>query len=60
VTPGRASEQGIHEVASGRTMEDSHRHLAMTAREWQAFLDDVQATLDKFSVPAGEQAEIFG
>jgi hypothetical protein len=41
-------------------MEDSHRHLAMTAGEWQAFLDDVQATLDKFSVPAGEQAEIFG
>jgi hemoglobin len=39
-------------------MEDSHRHLAITPGEWQAFMDDVQATLDKFSVPAAEQAEV--
>src|SRR5437588_8436180 len=26
--------------------------------EWKAFMDDVQATLDKFSVPAAEQAEV--
>jgi hypothetical protein len=26
--------------------------------EWQAFMDDVQTTLDKFSVPAEEQAEV--
>jgi hemoglobin len=43
---------------SGCTMEDSHRHLAITPGEWQAFMDDVQATLDKFSVPAAEQAEV--
>jgi hemoglobin len=43
---------------SGRTMEDSHRHLAITAAEWQAFMDDVQTTLDKFAVPAAEQAEV--
>ena len=43
---------------SGRTMEDSHRHLAITPQEWQAFMDDVQTTLDKFAVPAAEQAEI--
>jgi hemoglobin len=43
---------------SGRTMEDSHRNLGITPGEWQAFMDDVQQTLDKFSVPAAEQAEI--
>jgi hemoglobin len=43
---------------SGRTMEESHRHLAITAGEWEAFMDDLQTTLDKFSVPAAEQAEI--
>jgi hemoglobin len=43
---------------SGRSMEDSHRHLAITLAEWEAFMDDVQATLDKFSVPPAEQAEV--
>jgi len=32
--------------------------LAITPGEWQAFMDDVQTTLDKFSVPAAEQAEV--
>src|SRR5713101_6923056 len=27
-------------------------------REWEAFLDDFQQTLDKFAVPAKEQAEL--
>ena len=39
-------------------MEDSHRDMAITADEWQAFMDDLQATLDKFSVPAAEQVEV--
>jgi hemoglobin len=43
---------------SGRSMEASHRDMAITSGEWQAFMDDVQATLDKFSVPAAEQAEV--
>ncbi|HEX9320568.1 MAG TPA: group 1 truncated hemoglobin [Xanthobacteraceae bacterium] len=43
---------------SGRSMEESHRDLAITPGEWQAFMDDVQTTLDKFSVPAVEQAEV--
>jgi hemoglobin len=43
---------------SGRTMEESHRHLAITRSEWEAFMDDLQTTLDKFYVPAAEQAEI--
>ena len=30
----------------------------ITAAEWDAFLDDLQQTLDKFAVPKAEQAEI--
>jgi hypothetical protein len=40
-------------------MEESHRHLAIAPSEWDAFMDDVQTTLDKFSVPAAEQAEVL-
>jgi hemoglobin len=29
----------------------------ITATEWEAFLDDLQQTLDKFTVPQAEQAE---
>ncbi len=32
--------------------------MAITPEEWQAFMGDVQMTLDKFSVPAAEQAEV--
>lgn len=43
---------------SGRSMGDSHRHLGITEEEWQAFMDDVQQTLDKFGVPQAEQQEL--
>lgn len=43
---------------TGRSMLDSHRHLNITPPEWEAFLDDFQQTLDKFKVPAAEQAEL--
>jgi hemoglobin len=43
---------------TGRSMKDSHQHLMITATEWEAFLDDLQQTLDKFAVPQAEQAEI--
>ncbi len=43
---------------SGRSMADSHAHLKISAEEWEAFLDDFQQTLDKFAVPAEEQAEL--
>lgn len=44
---------------TGRSMRDSHVELDITEPEWQAFLDDFQQTLDKFKVPAAEQAELF-
>ena len=43
---------------TGRSMGDSHAHLRITDAEWRAFIDDFQQTLDKFGVPAAEQAEL--
>ena len=39
-------------------MADSHRDMNITPKEWEAFMDDFQQTLDKFKVPATEQAEL--
>jgi hemoglobin len=41
---------------SGKSMAESHKDLKITSKEWEAFLDDFQQTLDKFKVPAEEQA----
>lgn len=49
---------GGPQTYTGRTMADSHRHLNITPLEWDAFMDDFQQTLDKFQVPAAEQAEL--
>ena len=43
---------------TGRSMRDSHQKLKIAAREWDAFLDDFQKTLDKFAVPQAEQVEL--
>lgn len=43
---------------TGRSMGDSHRHLRIAADEWEAFVEDLRATLDEFKVPAAEQAEL--
>jgi hemoglobin len=43
---------------TGKSMKESHEHLKITAQEWEAFLDDFQQTLNKFAVPAAEQAEL--
>jgi hemoglobin len=44
---------------TGRSMIDSHAHLGITADEWQVFLEDFQACLNKFAVPDAEQRELF-
>jgi len=44
---------------SGRSMADSHAHLGITEGEWQVFLGDLRATLDKFAVPTAEREELF-
>lgn len=43
---------------TGRSMRESHQDLKITAAEWEAFLDDLQQTLDKFGVPEAEQGEL--
>ena len=43
---------------SGKPMAESHAHLKITAKEWEAFMDDLQESLDRFAVPAQEQAEL--
>ena len=43
---------------TGKSMAVSHKDLKITSKEWEAFLDDFQLTLDKFKVPAEEQAEL--
>ena len=43
---------------SGRSMADSHRDLMITDQEWQAFMNDLQQTFDKFEVPQPEQEEL--
>ena len=40
-------------------MADSHCDLHITPKEWEAFMDDFQQTLDKFKVPPGEQSELL-
>ena len=52
------SATGGPQKYTGKSMADSHRHLKITGEEWEAFLDDFQQTLDKFKVPAEEQAEL--
>src|SRR3954469_9708420 len=43
---------------TGRSMGDSHRHLMISEGEWQAFVDDLRQTLDKFEVPQPERREL--
>ena len=43
---------------TGTSMADSHAELKIAGEEWEAFLDDFRQTLDKFKVPAEEQAEL--
>jgi hemoglobin len=43
---------------TGRPMRESHEQLNITPTELEAFMDDFQHSLDKFSVPAAEQGEL--
>ena len=58
VTEMVCSATGGPQKYTGRSMRDSHKHLMITEREWQAFVDDFQQTLDKFGVPQTEQEEL--
>ncbi len=50
---------GGPEKYTGRGMKESHRHLNITEKEWQAMAADFKKVLDKFKVPEAEQKELF-
>ena len=43
---------------TGRSMAESHKDLKITADEWTAFLDNFHQTMQRFNVPAAEEAEL--
>ena len=59
VTEQLGEASGGPQRYTGRSMEDSHPHLMITADEWDAFIDDLNQTLDKFEVPQQERSEVL-
>ena len=43
----------------GRTMQESHTHLKITEAEWDEFVADFIASLDKFNVPKPQQKALL-
>jgi hemoglobin len=58
VTESVCWASGGPQQCSGRSMQEPHPDLRITGAEWDAFLDDLQHTLDKFGFPPAEQAEL--
>jgi hemoglobin len=50
---------GGPEQYAGRSMKETHKHLNISEKEWQAMAADFKITLDKFKVPQKEQDELF-
>ena len=50
---------GGPEKYTGRGMKESHQHLNITEKEWQAMGADFKKVLDKFKVPEQEQKELI-
>lgn len=44
---------------TGRTMKESHAHLNISEREWQAMLADFRRVLTNYQVPKREQQELI-
>jgi hemoglobin len=58
VTAMVAQATGGPEVYAGRSMKESHAHLGISEREWQAMVLVLKATMYKFNVPDPEQGEL--
>lgn len=43
---------------TGRGMKESHAHLNISEKEWQAMLADFRRTMNNYGVPAKEQQEL--
>jgi hemoglobin len=59
VTSMVCQASGGSEKYTGRGMKESHQHLNITEKEWQAMLADFKKVLDKFKVPEQEQKELI-
>jgi hemoglobin len=44
---------------TGRSMRDSHAGMKVTGGEWDAVIEDIEATLGEFKVPETEQKELL-
>lgn len=55
ITEQVSAAAGGPQTYTGRTMKDSHAHLDINEKEWQAFATAFVATLDKYSIPVAEQ-----
>ena len=44
---------------AGRAMKESHAHLNISAREWDAMLGDLRASLYRYNVAAREQKDVI-
>lgn len=44
---------------TGRAMKESHSHLGIREKEWQAMRADFRRVLNNYGVPAQEQKELF-
>jgi len=49
---------GGPEKYAGRSMKDSHVHLNITEKQWDAMVADFKLALNKFNVPQKEQDEL--
>lgn len=45
---------------TGREMKETHRGMGVTTGEFDALVEDLVATLDRFNVPSAEQEELLG
>lgn len=45
---------------TGRDMKETHKGMGVTTGEFDALVDDLVSTLDRFSVPTAEREELLG
>ncbi len=50
---------GGPQVYTGKSMLDSHQHLQITPAEWEAFIDDVLQSCERFEMPQRERDEVL-
>ena len=50
---------GGPQVYTGKSMLDSHQHLKISPHEWEAFIDDLRQSCDRFQIPSRERSELI-